>query len=142
MNEKLGPCPLCGGPADPGTEVVVCRNPECGMETVCNETWQALSTIAAQNRRLSKQNEDLFDTVLAVMCAAVGKSTITLRGSTEEQIQDLEKEVCSRGDKLSVIVSTIADQNRRRGEALEKLKKWADKIGYPDWVKLCEEALK
>ena len=36
----------------------------------------------------------------------------------------------------------LAAQNRRRGEALEKLKKWAGKIGYPDWVKLCEEALK
>lgn len=39
-------------------------------------------------------------------------------------------------------LSAIAAQNRRRGEALEKLKKWAGKIGYPDWVKLCEEALK
>lgn len=51
MTENVGPCPLCGGPADPGTEVVVCRNPECGMETVCNETWQALSALSDQNRR-------------------------------------------------------------------------------------------
>ena len=39
-------------------------------------------------------------------------------------------------------LSAIAGQNRRRGETLEKLKKWAGKIGYPDWVKLCEAALK
>lgn len=62
--------------------------------------------------RLRAENINLFDTVLAAMCAAVGKPVITIKESTKDQIPDLQKEVCSLGEKLSAIIARLRSDAR------------------------------
>ena len=54
MTNKLGPCPLCGGEAySDSVKRIHCMSDDCAMGWIGlgDAAWQALSTLAAQNKR-------------------------------------------------------------------------------------------
>lgn len=82
-----------------------------------------IARLRAEVERLDKQNENLFDTVLAAMCAMTGLPTITMRNSAEWELSELQAEVEKHGEKLSEGIRKL-EADAKLGRLVRSEKIW------------------